>query len=80
MQTDCLHCANWRISEKRKDGKTYLIAMAEHHYGLCRHFEVWDLFGFQLTAARRRLEVCHFLFRLRMPSFNSQPPEGGWHA
>lgn len=27
------------------DGKTYLIAMAEHHYGLCRHFEVWDLFG-----------------------------------
>ena len=19
--------------------------MAEHHYGLCRHFEVWDLFG-----------------------------------
>ena len=48
--------------------------------GLCRHFEVWDLFGFQLTAARRRLEVCHFLFRLRMPSFNSQPPEGGWHA
>ena len=41
MQTDCLHCANWRISEKRKDGKTYLIAMAEHHYGLCRHFEVW---------------------------------------
>ena len=24
--------------------------------GLCRHFEVWDLFGFQLTAARRRLD------------------------
>ena len=45
MQTNCLHCAHWRISEKRKDGKTYLIAMAEHHYGLCRHFEVWDLFG-----------------------------------
>ena len=45
MQTDCLHCANWRISEKRKDGKTYLIAMAEHHYGLCRNYEVWDLFG-----------------------------------
>ena len=19
--------------------------MAEHHYGLCCHFEVWDLFG-----------------------------------
>ena len=24
--------------------------------------------------------MCHFLFRLRMPNFNSQPREGGWLA
>ena len=38
-----------RADEMRrvKDGGKviYPIAMAEHHYGLCRHFEAWDLFG-----------------------------------
>ena len=35
------------------------------------------LFGFQHTAARRRLG-CLSSFRLLLHCFNTQPPEGGW--
>ena len=34
---------------------------------------------FQLTAARRRLETGRLFRRPFTWSFNSQPPEGGWH-
>ena len=47
--------------------------------GLCRHFEVWDLFGFQLTAARRRLDW--FLLTglgSEFVSTHSRPKAAGW--
>ena len=46
---------------------------------LCRHFEVWDLFGFQLTAARRRLDW--FLLTglgSEFVSTHSRPKAAGW--
>ena len=36
----------------------------------------WSL-SFQHTAARRRLDGIYHAF-LVIPSFNTQPPEGGW--
>ena len=45
MQTDCLHCANWRISEKRQDGKSYLLDMAAFDFGRCAKLEIWEYLG-----------------------------------
>ena len=59
---NCLHCANWRISEKRKDGKTYLIAMAEHHYYL--QYLIYCL-------------ALHRYLRLRLPGYDWETHVGG---
>ena len=59
---------------------------------LCRRFNsqppeggwVWvqnlnhPLVQFQLTAARRRLDLVCFADKFVIAGFNSQPPEGGW--
>ena len=42
---DCLHCANWRISEKRQDGKSYLLDMAAFDFGRCAKLEIWEYRG-----------------------------------
>ena len=35
---------------------------------------------FQHTAARRRLDALVLNILREFPSFNTQPPEGGWHC
>ena len=45
----------------------WLFVLQTHHL----------LKAFQLTAARRRLDICTAT-AAEIASFNSQPPEGGW--
>lgn len=45
MRQTCYHCAHWRISEKRKDGKSYLLDMAAFDFGRCAKLEIWEYLG-----------------------------------
>ena len=42
---NCLHCAHWRISEKRQDGKSYLLDIAAFDFGRCAKLEIWEYLG-----------------------------------
>lgn len=45
MRQTCYHCANWRISGKRQDGKIYLLDIAAFDFGRCAKLEIWEYRG-----------------------------------
>ncbi len=66
--------------QKNKRALPYLVSTHSRPKAAGRAFlHAHIATAFQLTAARRRLAVRLIRLSKRLTSFNSQPPEGGWH-